>query len=412
MTRKKTTKEAVSEFIAIHGDQYDYSEFEHRGIRELSKVICQKHGPFFVTPINHRRGMKCPVCSETFKSKCKRLGVDYHRALKRRQAGLSEKIIFSKGYIRNKRKINEIEVFGTKYPNLKEAVRRLNPPADRKTISRWIANGLPSEEAFEKIPNPGYSNGIIYLVTNLVTQFQYVGLTVQILVRRWKYHVAQAKAGHIKNEKSLHTAIRKYGERNFTIEEIDRGTTKVDLESKERKWIEKLNTLIPNGHNISTGGVSGGSDRKPTTIDEVQFKSVYEAAEYLSVLKGVSISAAKKRISTGNINVKKPANRGESMVGTKIYKAWRGIFDNALNPKSKYYIANIGVIESWREFKNFRNDVGDPPNGDIAFTRLDKKKGYFPNNCAWLTKSDASKLNAKYMKENGLLIGRGKPKNT
>jgi hypothetical protein len=44
----------------------------------------------------------------------------------------------------------------------------------------------------------------------------------------------------------------------------------------------------------------------------------------------------------------------------------------------------------------------------MAFTRLDKKKGYFPENCAWVTKSEASKINAKYMKENGLLIGRGK----
>ena len=39
----------------------------------------------------------------------------------------------------------------------------------------------------------------------------------------------------------------------------------------------------------------------------------------------------------------------------------------------------------------------------MAFTRLDKAKGFYPDNCAWLSKSEASKLNASYMKEKGTL---------
>jgi len=406
----RTTKDIISEFISIHGRRYDYSKFEYKGIRVPGKVICRKHGPFYVTPINHRRGTNCPICSETFKSKCKRLGVDYYRALKRRQAGLSEEKIFSVGYIHNVRVVNGIEVFGENYPNLKEAIRSLNPPANRKTISRWIEEGISPEEAFERIPNPGYADGIIYLITNMVTQMQYVGLTVQTLERRWKYHCEQANYAHIKSEESLHAAIREYGKGNFTIKELDKGTTKKDLESLERRWIKKLNTLIPNGYNISKGGVSGGSHKKPTKINGRRFESVGKAAEYLSELKGISISAAKKRIATGRINVRKPAKPGESIVKTKLYKAWRNIFDNALNPKSKGYIPNIEVVESWRVFENFLQDVGEPSDKKMVFTRLNKKKGYFPENCAWLTKSEASKLNAKYMKENGLLIGRGKSK--
>ena len=46
----------------------------------------------------------------------------------------------------------------------------------------------------------------------------------------------------------------------------------------------------------------------------------------------------------------------------------------------------------------------------MAFTRLDKSKGYFPDNCKWLTKSEASKINAAYMKQAGLLIGNRKNK--
>jgi hypothetical protein len=42
----------------------------------------------------------------------------------------------------------------------------------------------------------------------------------------------------------------------------------------------------------------------------------------------------------------------------------------------------------------------------MAFARLDKTRGYVPGNCTWMTKSEASKLNAAYMKAAGLLTGR------
>jgi hypothetical protein len=90
------------------------------------------------------------------------------------------------------------------------------------------------EEAFERIPNPGYADGIIYRVIHNVSGKTYVGLTIQTLPRRWAYHLEQAKAGHIRCVNSLHAAIRKYGEEKFTVEQIDSGTTKVDLELKER----------------------------------------------------------------------------------------------------------------------------------------------------------------------------------
>lgn len=415
-SQKELNHDFIRRAVEVHGDKYSYEEFQYVKSSTPGKIICNEHGEFMQAPSDHLRGSQCPACAKekqkqgTFKRLCKEKGINYHRALKRRQAGLPDEKIFSESYIRNERKVNEIEVFGEKYPNLEEAVRVLDPPASSTTISRWIDEGLSPEEAFERIPNPGYADGIIYLITNNINQKKYIGLTIQTLQRRWKYHLEQANAGHIKSEASLHAAIRKYGKSHFHIEEIDRGITKKDLEAKERQWIEELNTLMPNGYNLSAGGVSGGSNKKPTVIDGIRFESVNKAAEYLSKLKGITLVAAKKRISTGNIHVKKPAKAGKSIVRTKIYRAWRNIFDSALNPKSKNYIPNVEVIESWKNFDDFRRDVGEPPDDNVVFARLDKKKGYFPENCAWLSKSEASKINAKYMKENGLLVGRGKSK--
>jgi len=408
MSKKRTTKDVISEFKSIHGDLYDYSEFEYGGIREEGRVICQEHGAFLVTPINHRRGMKCPVCSETFKSKCIRLGVNYYRALKRRQAGHSEEKIFSKRCIRNECEINKITIYGKQYPNLREAVRLLNPPASPKALARWMAEGMSPEEAFERIPNPGYADGIIYLITDNIVGKQYVGLTVQTLERRWKYHIEQAHAKHIKTSGSLHAAIRVYGKGAFNIKEIDRGTTKKDLESKERKWIKDLNTLVPEGYNISTGGVSGGSDKKPTIIDGTRFDSVGKAAEHVAETKGISFSAAKKRIQVGRIDVVTPAKTGDSLVKKKAYKAWSRIKHSVMNPNSKDFIQGISICEEWQDFNTFYKDVGEPPQQSMAFTRLDKSKGFYPSNCNWLTKSESSKINAAYMKEHGKLTGRKK----
>lgn len=144
--RFKSDEELMQNFISrakdTHGSEYDYSEFRYLGSGVKGKILCPAHGEFWQTPSNHLKGTKCPACAcemqkaNTFKEKCSDLGVDYWRALKRREAGLSEEKIFEEGYVRNSREINEIAVFGLKFPNLEEAVRVLSPHASSTTIGR------------------------------------------------------------------------------------------------------------------------------------------------------------------------------------------------------------------------------------------------------------------------------------
>ena len=401
----KTSEELVQDFVErakeIHENIYDYTQFEYVNAATKGKIICSIHGEFWQSPSNHLRRKKCPMCSKeeqkesTFKKLCKEKDINYHRALKRRQAGLSEEKVFEEGFIGSIRETKKIKVFGKEYPNMQEAVRELQPSASSHTISRWIRQGLSPEEAFERIPNPGYAEGLIYKITNKITEKIYIGLTIQTIERRWQYHVEQANANQIKSENSLHAAIRQYGVDAFTIEIIDKGTTKKDLEEKERYWIRALNTLVPNGYNISTGGVSGGSHKKPTTIDGILFESVKKAAEYLAESRKISVEAAEKRIFMGRIDIKSPAKRGQSLVKTKAYKTWSRIIHCVSNPNSKGYIPNIKVHEDWKDFDVFFKDVGNPPEQDMVFCRLNKTLGFSPDNCAWLTKSEARNLNTR-----------------
>lgn len=56
-------KEIIDIFIRKHGDRYDYSKVNFKGQCIKVEIICNKHGSFFQTPSNHKRGQNCPLCS-------------------------------------------------------------------------------------------------------------------------------------------------------------------------------------------------------------------------------------------------------------------------------------------------------------------------------------------------------------
>lgn len=403
----------VRQLAMRHQDKgYDYSATVYVDAVTKIGVKCSEHGVFWQLPSNHAKGTGCPKCSKqrqkqgTFKQLCKDLGIDYWRALKRREAGMSKEKIVAQEYVRGqKQTASAITVHGVFYPNIMVACAALEPIASPVTIERWVAKGMTPEDAFARVPNPGYRNGIIYCVTHKPSGKRYIGLTVQSLERRWRYHQEQAAAGNIKSPLSLHAAIRRFGASAFDVIEVDQGKTKVDLEARERKWILELKTRAPTGFNLDPGGVSGGSSAKPTWYNGVLYGSVYEAAMHLAAAKGIGLEAAKKRIFKRRTEVRKPAMPGESMVKSKIYKTWSGIVHASTNPASKGYIPGATVCDSWLAFDDFYADVGDAPAG-MCFARKDKSMPFNSENCAWMTKSEASKINAAHMKAIGTLVGR------
>lgn len=96
--------------------------------------------------------------------------------------------------------------------------------------------------------------GIIYVVTNTVNGKQYVGQTTKSLKKRWSGHTS-GSSGHCR---ALWSAICKYGKESFVIAPVDVGSDKFSLDQAEMRWVEKLNTLAPNGYNLTAGGGSVG----------------------------------------------------------------------------------------------------------------------------------------------------------
>jgi group I intron endonuclease len=92
---------------------------------------------------------------------------------------------------------------------------------------------------------------LVYLITNKINEKQYVGQTTQSLPRRWKFHCSKNS-----NCLALKSAIQKYGIDNFSIEIVYTASSLEELNKKEIEFINKFNTLSPNGYNLTTGGLN------------------------------------------------------------------------------------------------------------------------------------------------------------
>lgn len=78
------------------------------------------------------------------------------------------------------------------------------------------------------------------------------------------------------------------------------------------------------------------------------------------------------------------------MSRTPTYKAWVGMIQRCTNLKSKSYKnyggRGITVCKRWLDFRNFYKDMKERPEG-LTLERTDNDKGYFKENCEWVTRT-------------------------
>lgn len=80
--------------------------------------------------------------------------------------------------------------------------------------------------------------------------------------------------------------------------------------------------------------------------------------------------------------------RTHGMKGTSTWVIWMGIKARCLNPKNRafknYGGRGITVCDKWLKFEGFFEDMGVRPEG-LQIDRIDNDKGYYKENCAWVT---------------------------
>lgn len=100
--------------------------------------------------------------------------------------------------------------------------------------------------------------GYIYLINNIINDKKYIGQTTRTIDIRWTQHKSTSKT--TPRDSILYRAIRKYGEENFTITELEKiETATYDelrdiLNSKEQYYIKLYNTYKGYGYNSTSGG--------------------------------------------------------------------------------------------------------------------------------------------------------------
>ena len=392
-----TTKDFIQKARAKHGAKYNYGQVQYVNNSTKVTISCPQHGLFAQNPNNHLRGNKCPKCVKesiteakhgfeykgisyrSIKHACQKLIKDYWVVLKRLDAGWNLDQAFDNAP-HNPR--HPFEVNGIVYNGIEDAVRQLNAPVSSATVRRRLAEGMNSQEALFTPPKFGYDNGVIYAITNLINGKQYVGLTTTSLEERWDRHLEQVSR---KEASLIHKAITLFGEENFTLEQIAHASSIKELRVKERELIQTLNTLTPNGYNVTLGGEVGGAPGKITKIpgDPTLYPSMKAAAQALARREGIGEDAAEWRIRKGRIDVKKP----HGMSKTRIYRYWDWLVHQLANPKSNDYNGS-SICSHWKEFANFYEDISEEYKEGLRLKMINPNLPYSKDNCAWVTISD------------------------
>lgn len=72
-----TTKEFISKSNEVHNFKYDYSMIEYVNCMTKVKIICDMHGLFEQTPLNHMKGHICKKCSSEKVANDQRKGSEF-----------------------------------------------------------------------------------------------------------------------------------------------------------------------------------------------------------------------------------------------------------------------------------------------------------------------------------------------
>lgn len=87
----------------------------------------------------------------------------------------------------------------------------------------------------------------LYRITNTVNSKIYIGVSINPS-QRFKDHCIERKL--------IGKAIKKYGKENFTLETLVAGE-RAYIYDLEINAIAALNSMVPNGYNVSVGGIGG-----------------------------------------------------------------------------------------------------------------------------------------------------------
>jgi group I intron endonuclease len=184
--------------------------------------------------------------------------------------------------------------------------------------------------------------GVVYKITNNINGMAYIGQTIKQLRKRWTDHLFNSIGkGKGKHKSYLHRAIEKYGEDNFSIEILNVCVDKKALDVVEMFYIKNMNTLGPNGYNISLGGtgVMHGRKMSPEAVARIRQANLGKklSPEHAEKLR---LSKLGKKRSPEVIEKMRLANLGRKL--STEHKKKLSLVHNSPEVKEKNRLAHLG----------------------------------------------------------------------
>lgn len=236
---------------------------------------------------------------ETFSDAFRHFQFDKKLAENRKRLGWSLEQIFEFEPPPIPKNWNSIICSGNEYPSITALAKAFNLTKN-VVWNRIIEMDWTPEQAvgIEEAPNSKFTNslgeermGTIYRVTNSINGKSYIGLTDGPVETRWKQHrtrfTSSAKNG------GLHHAFTEFGTSAFNFEVLEKAPVR-NLSEREKFYIEKYNTLSPNGYNLNEGGARGGDWGAPILFRDQWFKSLKDVCKQFNA----DYDNAQQRIKT------------------------------------------------------------------------------------------------------------------
>lgn len=178
--------------------------------------------------------------------------------------------------------------------------------------------------------------GTIYKIVNTVNDKVYIGQTINSLRVRFYQH-RKFSLHPDKYPYPLYRAMNLYGRDAFSILPVEENIPKEQLDEKEKYYIEKFSSLVPNGYNISPGG--GNQRFHPIREHEEEVVNLY--------LNGTLTKDIAKKFNVSNSTIRNILNKN-------------GIEFRPSGPMEKHYSFDLSLA-----IKLFNDGLSYPKIGKI-----------------------------------------------
>ena len=173
----------------------------------------------------------------------------------------------------------------------------------------------------------------IYKITNKINNKIYVGKTLSSISKRWQEHCKDSKK-ILKEKRPLYSAMRKYGEDNFYIEQIEECPDEI-VNEREIYWIEYYQSF-KKGYNATKGG--DGKHYLDYDLICETYKQVQSMAK-TAKLCGCHEDSVRNILKNRNISI---------LSGPECSKNINGKIINMYSKTGEYIKTFASIHDAWR----------------------------------------------------------------